>query len=565
MATPLLDRLLARYAPEKALARQVARMKLGLAESVQQQLAGIGQGEATATGAATINASAGSHASGYETTAGTDSWYRRWGTRARSANADTLRQLPDQRGQARHLVRNNGIAASAINTSVARAIGTGLALSPQPHLATLGWSPEQGAAWAAEVAAEFSLWADSTECDWYGEQNFYDLQDLVTRSRLESGDCFTLLPDGPRTATQPYALRLQVLESDRVGNPNGAADTAEAAGGVRRAAGGGVVTGYHVYRTHPGSGIPGAKPWEGDWVAPVGRSGRRRMLHHFKRTRPELSRGIPYLAPVISLFKLATDYTDAELKAAVVSAFLTLIVTTPGGTGPAPVFGTDGAAGPAAAAGQQAPAQDLALGPAAVLGLAKGEQAEVVNPARPNPQFGIFLQAVFDQIGAGTFIGSELLLKKFNTSYTAARAAFLDAWKHLLDVRTRTARDFCQPVFETWLAEAVALGRIRAPGFFTDARLRWAYTRALWRGDSQGSLNPKDEVAAFREAIDARLTTHEHAEWELFGTDFHSTYGSKLAEVNKLRRDEIEPRPRAGAAGAPPPRSTAAPAPEGAA
>jgi lambda family phage portal protein len=546
MAEPLYDRLLARYMPERALARSVARMKLDLASDVRATVAGHGGG---------ISASSGG---GYATTNGTDPWYRRWTARPRSANADTLRQLPDQRGQSRDLVRNNAIAASAVNTTVARSIGTGLALSPQPHLLTLGWTPEQGAAWAAEVAAEFSLWGDSTACDWYGEQNFYDLQDLVTRGRLESGDCWSVLPDAERTAAMPYALRVQVLEADRVGNPNGAADTAEVSGGVRRAAGGGVVTGYHVYRAHPGSGVPGAKVWEGDWIEPVGRSGRRRMLHHFKRIRPEQARGIPYLAPVISLFKLATDYTDAELKAAVVSAFLTLVVTTPGGTGPAPVFQGN----PAEAT---SPAGELALGPAAVIGLAKGESAEVVNPGRPNPQFGAFLQAVVDQIGAGTFLGPELLIKKFNTSYTAARAAFLDAWKHLLDVRTRTARDFCQPVFETWLAEAVLLGRISAPGFFSDARLRWAYTRALWRGDSQGSLNPKDEVAAFREAIEARLTTHEHAEWEMYGTDFNATYGTKLAELQRLRTDGIEPRPRAGAAGAPPPQPTPAPAPQGAA
>lgn len=530
MGQPLIDRLLARYAPELALNRAVARAKLSLVDSM-----GLG-----------------ASSSGYESTSGRDPWFTRWSSRPRSANADTLRQLPDQRGQSRQLVRNNALAASAINTSVARAIGTGLALSPQPHLATLGWTPEQGAAWAAEVSAEFSLWADSPECDWYGELNFYDQQDLVTRARLESGDCFTVLPDAARTPTMPYALRLQVLEGDRVGNPRNAKEGGEISAGVRRAAGGGVVTGYHVYRSHPGSSLPDALQLQGDWIEPVGRSGRRRMLHHFKRVRPEQSRGIPYLAPVISLFKLATDYTDAELKAAVVSAFLTLVVTTENGAGPAPVFGTPANPAPTPAQpGQQAAAQELALGPAAVIGLAKGEGAEVVNPARPNPQFGTFLQAVFDQIGAGTFVGSELLLKKFSTSYTAARAAFLDAWKHLLDVRTRTARDFCQPVYETLLAEAVLLGRVRAPGFFADPRLRWAYTRALWRGDSQGSLNPKDEVAAFREAIDQRLTTQEHAEWELFGTDFNTTYGTKLAEVQKMRADGIEPRPRAGASAAP--------------
>ena len=39
-----------------------------------------------------------------------------------------------------------------------------------------------------------------------------------------------------------------------------------------------------------------------------------------------------------------------------------------------------------------------------------------------------------------------------------------------------------------------------------------------------GSINPKDEVAAYASAIDARLMTRERAEWELFGTDwFQST------------------------------------------
>ena len=186
MAAPLIDRMLARYAPQMALDRAVARTRLGLAQQLDAMAGDIGGTQASM--------------GGYTSTAGTDGFMARWSTRPRSAAADTLAQLPDQRGQARDLVRNNPIAASAVNTNVARAIGTGLAYSPQPHLATLGWSAEQGAEWAAEVAAEFSLWADSPDCDWYGELNFYDLQDLVTRARLESGDAFSVLPDGKRSA-----------------------------------------------------------------------------------------------------------------------------------------------------------------------------------------------------------------------------------------------------------------------------------------------------------------------------------------------------------------------------
>lgn len=528
MKPNLLDRAIGAVAPVYAAKRAKARLQM-----------------AAVAGMPNIDAIG---ASSYSSTDGSDPFMRRWSVAPRDAAYDTLRGLPDQRAQSRDLVRNNPLASSAIGTNVQRAIGTGLALSAKPHLATLGWSKEQAEAWIANVQAEFSLWADSRECDHTGDQNFYELQELVLRAMLESGDCFTLLPDGKRTATQPYALRLQVLEADRIGNPEGKQDSKDFAGGVRWLPEG-PVGAYHVYAQHPGSVLhmaDMAKRYAGEWVEPIGqRSGRRRILHHFLKTRPGMPRGLPYLAPVMGLFKLLGTYTDAEVKAAVVSAFLTVFIETPTGAGIAPVFGLSQTQQTQA----QGPAGDeIGLGPAAVVGLAAGEKATVVNPGRPNPAFGPFVEAVLDQLGAGTMLGSEMLLKKFSTSYTAARAAFLDTWKWLLNERTLIARSFCQPAYETWMAEAVAIGRISAPGFFSDARMRWAYTRAHWHGDSQGSLNPKDEIAAYREAVDARLVSHERAEWELFGTDWQETYSTKKAEHDRMAADGMLPTPKAGAA-----------------
>lgn len=503
---------------------------------------------------------------GYATSDPADPWMRRWSTTPRDSASDSLRGLPQQRAHSRDLARNNPLAASAINTNVVRAVGTGLAFNPQPHIATLGWSEDKAKEWRALVRAEFSLWADSTDCDWYGDLNFYGLQDLVLRSALESGDCFSVLPDGQPTGTMPYALRVQVLEADRIGNPGGKTDGPDWCGGIART--NGRMRAVHIYRQHPGSLFATGDRFAGDQVDVLGRTGRRRVLHHLKRLRPEQPRGIPYLAPVMALFKLLGTYTDAEVKAAVVSSFLTLVIET-GGTGnAAPIFtGGD----PAAAAAAQTTG-DVEMGPGAVIGLAKGEKATAVDPSRPNPAFGPFVQAVLDQLGAGTFIGSELLMKKFNTSYTAARAAFLDAWKHVLDIRTAICvRTFCQPVVETWMAEAVALGRVPAPGFFADPLLRWAYTRAIWHGDSQGSLNPKDEVAAYGDAVDRRLTTRERASWELFGESWADTYPVMVEEQNALRRDDMLPEAKPGAAKPAssanpeedPPAPTTAPAPEG--
>ena len=57
-------------------------------------------------------------------------------------------------------------------------------------------------------------------------------------------------------------------------------------------------------------------------------SGIRQMLHIFTRNRPGMTRGIPYLAPVIESLKQLDRYTEAEIMAAVISSMFTIFVKT---------------------------------------------------------------------------------------------------------------------------------------------------------------------------------------------------------------------------------------------
>ena len=527
----LIDRTIAVFAPARALDRAEARARLGVAQAT--------------LGATDFNAlMGGESAGGGGTDTGGGRW---WNPRPRDARADTVPQLASERGKSRELARTSPIACGAINTNIDRVVGTGLALSSQPNRAILGWSVEQAIAWKKQVQAEFSLWADSPESDQAQTLNFYEQQALVLRATLESGDCFTLLPDGARTATQPYALRIQVLEADRCGNPLGQMDRDSVSGGVRFGTTG-APDAYHVYDRHPGATYVGGKSmYAGQWVDRLGRSGRRRICHHFRKLRPDMPRGTPYLAPIVDCIKQISRYSNAEIAAAVISAYFTVFIESDSGN-PAPVF--------AGQPGAETPGADIGLGMGAVVGLAKGEKATFANPNRPNPNFEPFILGVISQIGMALGIPRELLIKQFNSSYSASKAALLDAWIYFRSVRTWLARSFCQPVYETWLAEAVATGRITAPGFFTDPLMRWAYTRAAWQGDSMGSINPKDEVAAYAAAVDARLMTLERAEWELFGTDFNETFDQKQAEHKQLSDANMLPVPKAGAA-APRPGSAA--------
>jgi lambda family phage portal protein len=546
MQLNLIDRAVQAVAPVWALERRIqrtkARLQLHALDSAASALGDLAQSGASA-----------SMDSGDSSSGGSPSAGRRWFSSPRDSKSDTLYLLPTQRGQSRELARTSPIAVGAINTNVDRVVGTGLALSCQPDCNILGWTQEQKDAWKKITQAEFSLWSDSTESDICNTLNFYEQQALVLRSTLESGDCFTNLPNGQSTSSQPYKLRLQVIEADRVGNEFGKIDGAGGvSGGIKFDPNGRPVACF-VYDQHPGAGYSPSNGalYKGSFVDFVGASGRRRILHHLRKLRPDQPRGVPYLAPITNLVKQLKRLSDAEVEAAVISAFFTVFIEgTPAGD-PAPIF--DGK--PAKV--EKSPDDDIALGQGAIVGLAPGEKINIANPARPNPNLDAFITSMLREVGMALGIPQELLSKQFNASYSASKAALLDAWVYFRNVRTWLARSFCQPVYETWLSEAVASGRIAAPGFFTDPLMRWAYTRAAWHGDSMGSINPKDEVAAYTSAIDARLMTRERAVWELFGTDFDTDFPQMRREHEQLQEADMLPVPKAGAAA---PQSAAKPA-----
>lgn len=71
-----------------------------------------------------------------------------------------------------------------------------------------------------------------------------------------------------------------------------------------------------------------------------------------------------------------------------------------------------------------------------------------------------------------------------------------------------------------WLSEAVALGRVKAPGFFSDPLIRSAWCSARWIGPVQGSLDPLKEAKAAVLLIQNGLKTHGRSAREMGGGDW---------------------------------------------
>lgn len=456
-----------------------------------------------------------------------------WATSMGSADADTIPYMDPLRWQARDLDRNNPLAAGAIDTIVDNVVATGLRPQSRIDAKLLGLNVDQASAWQTEAERFFYLWADSKDGDITRQGDFWEHQALVLLNTLLSGDVFTIrrFKDRPGSI---FGTCLQMIEADRcetppekVGTPN------RVYGGVEVDADGEPLR-YHFLKNHPGDAFLREKPMTAREYVSVNAydsQGSPLCLHHYARRRPDQKRGVSLLSPVMEQFKQLGRYTEAELTAAVVSGMFSVFIKTPSAGGSGMMPGTI----PGQIGGMQAtpPGTGLTkLQSGMIMDLAPGEDVAFANPNRPNTAFDPFTASILKHIGVGLGLPHEVLIKHFTASYSASRAAIMEAWKMFRRRRHWLVASDCQPIYSWVISEAVARGYLRAPGFFDDPLRRAAWLGAVWRGAPMGQLDPLKEAKAAQTWLSIPgAVTIQQVTAEQFGTD----YEDNLAQIARER------------------------------
>lgn len=467
-------------------------------------------------------------------------------------NNATLRQ------RARMLYMSAPVATSAINTNSTNVIGSGLTLQSTVDRDVLGISKEAAESWQQRTEKEFQMWAENARnCDAIGLSTFYGLQQLVIKSALLSGDCFVLIKRFLSTTMSPYSMRLHVIEADRISTPtwcrnavmrNGITDGVVPDGkpgagnkiydGVE-VDGNGSVVAYYICNVYPNQ-ITSEEPVWTRVERFGGKTGCPNILPIMEPERPDQYRGVSYLAQVIEPLLQMRRYTESEIMAAMVQSFFTAWITTETDTSEIPFneVGTgdigDVSADPA---GNNISASDneYEMGSGMVFHLPPGEDVKFGNPNIPTAGFETFIKTFCRLVGAALGLPYDVLIKEFNSSYSSSRGALLEAWKGFKMRRVWIVSSLCKPVYETWLAEAVARGRIKAPGFFDDPLIREAWCGAQWIGPTQGQLDPKKEAEAALLLTNCGIKTHEQVTRELSGGDWRSNVEQLRVENERLK------------------------------
>lgn len=476
-----------------------------------------------------------------------------WRAISGSADQDIIYNLPLLRQRSRDLYMGFSIAGAGILTLRTNVVGTGIIPMPQIDGEVLGMSSEETAKTNKLISDEFDLFADTVECDWNRRSTFYQLEDLVCVNHLISGDILGLLPMKQRRGAI-YDTKIRLLEADRIANPLASTIDAgpanQTADGTQKIFGGvelsddGEVDAYWVSKAHPGLLGYSAIPYSSDNFTRIpafgAETGRPVAMLIAEMERPEQRRGVPLFSKCLTEMKQMQRYIESTTIQNVIKSYFTSFITSamPSDHMFDNIIDDD-------------IREDLVLrnpynvklGPGMNNWLRPGDSITFPIGAGPEKEFEPYVVAMCKFMGSCLGIPYEVLLKQFNSSYSASRASLLEFWKRVKVLRQIIIDQFCQPVYITWMMEAVAKRILNAPRFFEDVRVQRAWTRCAWSGSSPGSIDPLKEILASERKIKLGISTQERECLEINGSDWRANTIQQDLE-NKFSTSKGLPYPR---------------------
>lgn len=465
-----------------------------------------------------------------------------------SADGDTLGDLPALRARSRDAERNDPIGRGALHTHLDNVVGSGLVPSPKinrEYLATaVGLTDDAANAFERNAAFVVRTVLGSTRLDFEGRRSFGQLQRSGQFATLSGGDCFVVRRYQPRPG-DVVGVKVQLLEADRIATPPELGESATLRSGIEYDEHGCMVA-VHVASHHPVEAFADGEPTTYTRIPVHGpKTGERLVLQLGEMLRPGQSRGVPLLAPVIAHLKQLSRLSAAELEAAVMQAFMTVFLhrgDKTGGDEPSLAdLETD------ETEGLPDRPNSVKMGKGTVVELPEDLKPTLVDPTRPNGKFEPFFLAIVRQIGVAVQIPYELLIKHFQASYSASRAALLEAWRVFELKQDLLIEQFCQVVYDWVLTEVIARGIVEAPGFFDDPFARAAYLGASWTGPTPTQLDPLKEVNAAKARVDAGFSSIERETAELTGQSWERVHAQQVKEKAARQRDGLQSAPAAPA------------------
>jgi capsid protein len=458
----------------------------------------------------------------------------------------------DIRQQVRTLSHNSLQLRAIIERDVDTVIAQGLNLSPEPKYNILGLSPEEAKAWTSDVKERFELWAMDQRSNRSGRYNFFQAQRLMEKSKLRDGELFVALSyHNDPTLLSP--LRFEILDPDQI-RESGMTWTATGGSlqsplnheGITRNADGEEMS-YKVW-TSDATGLP--KVTE---IPRVGRNGRIMMLHALSGTDyAGQQRGISPLAICIQDLEHILNFTLAQVNKAINQSNVAFTVESETEQPAVNVMDYMTQGGVRRVTGKSQAVKEFGSDPKphhdsknvtpeslepvytsiphgnfthpgsyGIFSLPGKQKLKPFPDTSPSQRYDSFIDHYFAYIAATSGQSIETVLMRFRNNYSASRATLILIWRIAEQRRWELDYYILGPMYQMWLAEEIAAGRVRAPGW-EDPRLRAAWTAHRYQGVPMPVIDPEKTMRAAKTAIELNSTTLEETAQEYNDSDFES-------------------------------------------
>jgi lambda family phage portal protein len=462
--------------------------------------------------------------------------------------------------RSRDLVRNDGWCSGSITRILDSLLGGSYRLACMPDyrfLARQG-GPSYDAVWAEEfrqfVEGEWRAWSEDIGHwnDATGEMTVTQQFRQFLWHYLVDGDGFAVcysLPDQIGRGAAKYATSWQVIDPDRLSNPNNMVDQKHLRGGVELNERGRPIA-YHVRKAEQNSWYEAVESVTWERIERDDPDGWQRAIHHHSRERAGQHRGLGIFLPVLGRLKMLAKYYGTELQAAAIASTFGTYITSP--FDPQLVesaldAGSDGAG--EAWSYYQGIRSDFheqhrpQLNGATIPTLAPGEKIETVSAERPNSAFSDFTHEMLRGVASCINVSYEQLTQDYSeTNYSSARAAVAETER---SIRRRLAEfnsGCANKVYANFLQEVFEQGKVPLPRGavdFLDART--AYARCLWRGPGAGLIDGLKERQATGLGLDLGLTTLQEAVAGESGADWQEVLEQRAIELAKCKELGLPP------------------------
>lgn len=412
----------------------------------------------------------------------------------------------------RDLVRNDVVAASALNRRVNATVGFAWRLCSLVNGRALGLTDDQVRDLRVQIEVAFRHYAygPTFQCDAESKKTFGQLLRTTAAHIAQDGEALAVIEWAEDEGTR-YATRLRMVDPDRLSNPSGTPDSMTLRNGVELSARGAPIA-YHIREAHPNdvdATSLNAMRWRR--VPRYATAWRRpQVLHAFDGLRAGQTRGVSRFVAALKQFRALSKFTDATLQAVTINALLVgFIKSNAGFNAVSESFQPEDLQKFHDARDQFWDGNSINLESAKLPVLPPGDEVDLATTSRETAGFDAFLRAMLRLIAAALGVTYEELSMDFSqTTYSSCRAAMAIAWTETLAMRGLISAQVATPFFLAWLEEAFEIGAVKlpanAPDFYENMD---AYAECKWIGPARGYIDPTKEIDAAAGRIEAGMSS----------------------------------------------------------